>query len=41
MKIFLNHACAWFLKIAFVRTSVYVCVRPQAIKNHLREMNPE
>ena len=31
-------ACPWFLEITLVRTSVcvfvYVCVRPQAMKNH-------
>ena len=39
----LNQACAWFLEIVFVKTSVYVCVcvRPQTIKNHSREMKPE
>ena len=44
----LNQACAWFLEIVFMKTSVCVCVcvcvcvsAPQAIKNHSREMKPE
>ena len=45
--IFLNQACAWFLKIDIVRTSVCVCLcvsvcaRPRAIKNHSHKMKPE
>ena len=43
--IFLNQACAWFLKIDIVQTSVCVCVsvcvRPLAIKNHSCKMKPE
>ena len=39
---FLNQMHAWFLRIAFVRMSVCVCVStPRAIKNHSREINPE
>ena len=43
----LNQACIWFLEIALSRKLVCifvclcVCVCPQAIKNHLREMEPE
>ena len=32
---------AWYLEIVFVRMTVCVCVRPQAIKNHSREVKPE
>ena len=42
----LNQVHAWFLEIAFVRevsmsvcVTVFVCVRPQAIKNYSREMS--